>query len=258
MDDPVERARVRWPALRASDALRARVQDKLRALPEGARDPERLDELVLACACAEQQPGALLAFEREYLAQVPRWLFRFHVEAALLDELLQSLRERLFVGDGQRAARVDEYSGKGPLGAWVRVLAVRLAIDLRRRAAVRAGTSAEPAVIAVAPSSEASYVKARYLPALQAALDAAARTLTSEQRTLLRAHFVEGATFDELAAAHGIHRATVWRKIAAARDAVVCAVRLSLQESSTVAPADFDSILRTVYSQLDFSFSRPS
>jgi RNA polymerase sigma-70 factor (ECF subfamily) len=258
VDDPVEHARVRWPALRASETLRGPVQDKIRALAEGACDAERQDELVLACACAEQQPGALLAFEREYLVHVPRWVARLNPDAALLDELLQSLRERLFVGDDRRAARIGEYAGKGPLGAWLRVLAVRLTIDLRRRAQVRAAASVDRAPIAVAASSEAAYVKARYLADLQAAINGAARTLSAQQRALLRAHFVEGATFDELAAAHGINPATVWRRIAAARDAVVEAVRRALQESGRVLPADFDSILRTVHSQLDFSFSHSS
>jgi len=254
MEDLVERARVRWPALRASATLRARLSEKVLALPPGVRDPARLDELVLACACAEQQEAALLAFEREYLRQVPRWLGRFRLGAALLDEHLQSLRERLFVGDGGRAPRVAEYAGKGPLGAWLRVLAVRLAIDLRRREAAVA--TVEPTEIAVAPSSESSYVKSRYRVALQAAIDGAARSLTPEQRTLLRDHFVEGATFDELAAAHGINRVTVWRRIAAARDTVIEATRRALKESTQVEPADFDSILRTVHSQLDLSFSR--
>jgi RNA polymerase sigma-70 factor (ECF subfamily) len=254
VEDAVERACLRWPTLRAGETLRARLRDKMTALPERAREPERLEELVLACACAEQQPAALLAFEREYLAQVPRWLARFRPTPDLLDELLQTLRERLFVGDGERPARIGEYAGKGPLGAWLRVLSVRLAIDLARRAPPSdAGVEALPASGA---SSEAGYIKARYRAALQAAIDEAARRLSPEQRALLRAHFVERKTFDELAAALGINKATVWRKVSAAREVIVEATRQALQEGSAVSPADFDSILRTVHSQLDLSFSR--
>ena len=44
----------------------------------------------------------------------------------------QRLRERLFVGSDGEPARLASYSGRGPLGTWVRIAAIRLALNLRR------------------------------------------------------------------------------------------------------------------------------
>src|SRR5215831_16835596 len=88
-----------------------------------------LRDLYLACACSQNLPGAIETFARVYLSQVPDYLARSAPDASLIDDVRQLLCDKLFVGD---ARKINTYSGRGALGAWVRMLAVRACLDLRR------------------------------------------------------------------------------------------------------------------------------
>src|SRR5215218_6255220 len=85
-------------------------------------------DLFLAVACAAQLPAAVSQFERAFLAPVPRQLGRVALTSHEEDELQQQLRVKLLVGP---SPKILEYKGSGPLGAWVRVCALRLALDLK-------------------------------------------------------------------------------------------------------------------------------
>jgi DNA-directed RNA polymerase specialized sigma24 family protein len=78
-------------------------------------------------------------------------------------------------------------------------------------------------------------------------INGAIRSLSADQRNLLRAHFIDGATFDQLAVMYGMHKVTVWRKIANARDSVVEATRKAMDRETAIPASDFDSILRAVF-----------
>jgi RNA polymerase sigma-70 factor (ECF subfamily) len=108
-------------------------------------------------------------------------------------------------------------------------------------------------MISTNATSDAIYVKRRYRAVLQEAINRALAKLSDEQRTLLRRHFADGATFDALAAAAGVHKVTVWRQIAAVRDLIVGSMRNALGVGEVVGSREFESILRTVQSQLDVS-----
>ena len=59
---------------------------------------------------------------------------RIDSSSQFVDEVKQGLRERLLVGPPPRIA---EYSGSGPLGGWLRVVSVRLAITFNDTVACR-------------------------------------------------------------------------------------------------------------------------
>src|SRR5262249_6666284 len=129
-------------------------------------------------------------------------------------------------------------------------------IDMQRgRTELPTDSALEDAATSVS-GADSEYVKRRYAMLLQAAITRAIATLPSEQRALLRLHFAEKRTLDELGAKFGNHPATVWRKIAAARSAIVGRTRQILREDASMATADFNSILRTVHSQLNISLSQ--
>jgi hypothetical protein len=48
------------------------------------------------------------------------------------DELRQNVRERLFLGTPDAPPRIASYSGEGDLRHWVRVVAMRAALNLTR------------------------------------------------------------------------------------------------------------------------------
>src|SRR4051812_18583894 len=98
-------------------------------LPAAARGPD----LYLACACATRVRGALEAFDRAHLAQVGAHIARLTPTPAFVDEVRQEVRDKLYVGRDGAAPKIAEYDGRGALASWVRVIAIRAAIDLRRQ-----------------------------------------------------------------------------------------------------------------------------
>src|SRR5581483_4498624 len=89
-------------------------------------------DLYLACACARGVPAALAALDRAVLLRVPAFICRVSTDAAFADEVRQQLRERLLVAPPGGAPKIAEYGGAGALHAWVRVAALRTALNLRR------------------------------------------------------------------------------------------------------------------------------
>jgi hypothetical protein len=63
-------------------------------------------------------------------------------------------------------------------------------------------------------------------------------------------------TIDELAPAHRVHRATIARWLDSARKQVLSATRSMLVSRHSLDPAEADSILRAVRSQIDLSLTR--
>jgi RNA polymerase sigma-70 factor (ECF subfamily) len=172
--------------------------------------------------------------------------------AALIDEVKQSLREKLFVGRGGGQPKIVEYDGRGALSSWVRVMALRVAIDLRRGSpdvnpVPRWRETPTPADL------ETGYLKQRYREAFNAAFRGALAALDREQRELFRLHFVDGLTLDQLAARAGVHRATIARKMAAAREVVADEARRRLGEALGASEAELASLAGVMRSQIELS-----
>ena len=140
----------------------------------------------------------------------------------------------------------------------MRVAALRLAIDLRRRSPDpvedperdEQGTS----------DPELRYLKLRYREAFNDAFRGAVAALDAEQRALLQRHFVEGHTLEQLAAKAGVHRATIARRIAAAREAVADEARRRLGAALGASESELASLAGVMRSQIDLGLrglSRP-
>ncbi len=127
----------------------------------------------------------------------------------------RSLPRGVFVWVDGVAPRIASYSGRGALGAWVRVAAVRVGLRLteQRRAPMPTIESA------LSTDPELDYVRSRYKSSFSQALTEGLATLSPEERNLLRLHFVDGLTIDGLAPFFGVHRATAARRLADARQA---------------------------------------
>jgi RNA polymerase sigma-70 factor (ECF subfamily) len=209
-------------------------------------------DLYLACACAAGSQRAIAALEARYFREIDHALGRLHANASLIDDVKQRVRQQLFVGE---APGIANYSGSGQLRRWIRVIAVR-ALH-RMRGSNRNEIAVEDHVIDALPDSAASpellHLKQHYREAFRAAFAAAMTSLSSEERVLLRQHFVDGLNIDELAALHRVHRATAARWLAQAREKIAEQTRKLLMNQIKTPKADFDSILRLVQSQLDLS-----
>src|SRR5262245_56564611 len=196
-----ETARAAWPQVElARDAFAVHVRSKLApaAAPE---DVERLDAagLYLACACAHGIASALAEFDLHLLGKVPAFLARIQGSSALPDEVRQILRERLLVAGAGESPRIATYAGDGPLAAWVRVAAVRTALNLLEKMDERLGHDSraiQAAAAATTPEQDVSESDQQRM--FREVLAQAVSALPAQQRTALRLHFADGLTGDEI------------------------------------------------------------
>src|SRR5688500_14031830 len=126
----LEAARARWPEVTVD------VADLARHLAALAIDtlpvPPHAADLVLACACARGDRAAVAVFAREMAPVMRSAARRIDDSADFADEVAQAAGERLLVARDQLPPRIAEYAGQGALAAWVRVAAMRIAMNLLR------------------------------------------------------------------------------------------------------------------------------
>src|SRR5262249_23530321 len=136
----VAEGRAAWPDLTvaARDLVALVARHMTPDVAEAGLDGLRPADLYLACACAHGVPGAVAAFDRDYMKEVDVALARMRIGPPRLADVKQLVRQRLFVGGGTAgtptsAGKISEYGGRGDLRRWVRSVAVRTCLnDLRK------------------------------------------------------------------------------------------------------------------------------
>ena len=250
-------AREAWPLLGVNDAEYVRYVAERAPGGEASRLSElHAADVYLACACASGNEGAIAALDRHYLAKLPPLLVRTGTQRAAADEVVQSLRERLFV-PGKRTARITQYSGRGPLGGWLRVVATRAASTLRRDETTRAAVAydAGPPAALHCVDPELAAIQRRYGGAFNQAFKDAFASLTTEERSALRLYFVDGLNIEHIGHALGLSRATVGRRMITARERLLEETLRLLGERLHATPTELESLLGVVRSKLEVSLA---
>jgi RNA polymerase sigma-70 factor (ECF subfamily) len=213
--------------------------------------------MALASDCARNIPGAIARFEAVYAAEIRIVHSRMRGYKPALDELAQVVRVKLFAGE---SPRIREYRGIGSLKNWVRVVATRTLIEM-----VRATKDAESideheggVLPLTAPDDdpEMAYLKRRYAAEVKVAFEDAARELGPEDRNVLREHYARGLSIDQIAAVHGVHRATAARRLVAARDSVLAVTRRILMTRLRLSRSELESVVRMVESRMHVTAER--
>ncbi|SET86690.1 sigma-70 family RNA polymerase sigma factor [Stigmatella erecta] len=252
---------------RARATFEVPEEDFLRALvrhvPPAGEDLAALqavhaEELALALGCAVGHPVALAEFDQRFGASLRAALKRVDPSPAFLDEALQAVRERLFLRQERSAPKIATYAGTGSLSAWVRTVALRVALNLRLRATpevpmderLASGLSAQE------PGPELALLKSQYREAFQQSFRAALGTLSAQETNVLRLHFVSGLSLDRLGEMYQVHRATIARWVARAREQLLHATQRELQARLTVDAHELHQILELVRSQLAITLTR--
>lgn len=246
VDDLLARARADHPAVWVEDAV---FLAHVESVAEGKdRAALHAGDLYLACACARGVADAIAIVERDHITRIREFVAGVETSAAQVEEIAQQLRTRIFV-DG----RIASYSGIGSLGGWIRVAAVRLAHDLGRSERAHANRQqVDPGAI----DPELGYLKQVYGAAVSSAVQAAFETLDSESRGLLKMHYVDGLTIEQVGTAFGKSRATSARMLAAARQVLLDNIRERLVRTIGVRDDEADSLVDFVRSRLDLSLTR--
>jgi RNA polymerase sigma-70 factor (ECF subfamily) len=136
----------------------------------------------------------------------------------------------------------------------VQVAATRIALNLRRGQARR--DDGPPPEATPVPAGDAAYAKAEHREHVRRALEDAAAALPVRDRTLLRMHFVERASIDDIAAVYRVHRATAARWVNAARTTLIEQSRDRFLAISQLEPEDTAGLASFVESQLTLSLDR--
>ena len=253
-------AEARWPGVTAD--LRRFVAHWASQLAraddlDAAIDQIHLPDLYLAFACAEGDPAALrhLGLLLNAVAGAVRSV---DASPSFVDEILQRLRTRVLVPDEGQAARILDYAGRGSLENWLRAGALRLALNARRDA--RRGPDPLPDASlwepAAAPEERTlELLRGKYAAEFGRALREAFASLEPGERNVLRLHFMEGMSLNQIAAMYQVNKSTISRRMARARETLLQRTRAQLERALELPAAELDSLLEQLGPKLDVSLS---
>ncbi|HUJ59825.1 MAG TPA: hypothetical protein VLX92_15080 [Kofleriaceae bacterium] len=251
-------ARDAWPGVdvtleRFASELRRRLGDDLTA----AVVPTLCTgDLYLAIACMDGSDRAAAALERDHFSEVDHAARKLRATDDQAKDIRGTLHRLLFTSEPERRAGLAEYTGRGNLRGYLRVIATRELIKVINRA--RKEVAIEPVLerLEVERAPELSVLRARHGADIQASLRAALDALGERDRALLRYSLVDGLNVDRIGELYGVHRATAARWIAAARDALADHVRGEVAARLAIDKREVDSLIELVRSRIDVSLER--
>ncbi|HEY3806766.1 MAG TPA: hypothetical protein VGL61_29385 [Kofleriaceae bacterium] len=247
----IARARAAWPKLQGDEpAFRAR----LAAIPEAELVGLDAAGVWLALACVSNEAAALAALEHDLLPALRPALAKIGLDAAGIDEVFQIMRADLLAPRPDAPPRLANYSGRGSLGGWLRTVAVRTGLRLRR-STPRHDELSENTPGTIADDPELMYLKKTFGDAFNTAFGEALAALPAQDRLLLKQRFRFHMGVEELGTLHGVHAGTISRRVASAREALADATRAAMMRRLGVDRADVSSILRLIHSELEITLS---
>jgi RNA polymerase sigma-70 factor (ECF subfamily) len=250
-------ARRAWPGIEVPPA---RFYAHLAEIDEAAGD-RHTNDLYLALACVSGSPEALAAFDAHCGPELATILRRSRGGRLQLDDVRQMVHERLFVAQAGAEPKIATYTGRSSLRAWFRVVVTRLVLNAVTRGPKDLPAAEDDSVLLDGladgdPNVEIGHMKALYASELRSVFPIAFGRLSVHERMLLRQRYLDGLSHDEISTAHGVHRATVKRQLARARDELAGAIRELLKERLRVSDAELESILRLLQSNFHITMQR--
>ena len=80
--------------------------------------------------------------------------------------------------------------------------------------------------------------------------------LDESGRTILRLHYIDGLTMDQLARLYKTQRSTIARRVAEAREKILEATESLLRDENRLSPSAVASVIRQAKSRLDVTITR--
>ena len=190
---------------------------------------------------------------------VGRYVASVDASPPFVDELSQLLRDKLFIGSDESTAKILDYSGRGPLGGWLRVAAVRTARNMKREANARPRTiDEEHARLLASPHAnpELLYLKGHYGREFREAMEASLTALSAREQTILRLHYVEALSSGAIAKLYGVSGAAVRAWVGDIRATVLLETRKRLAATLRIANDELGDLMALVESRFDLTLSR--
>lgn len=247
------RGRIAWPGSGISEPQFAGHVTSLDV--DRAALLEHGSDLYLACGCALGDAASLDDFGQQILSRVGIFVARFDLAPHQVDEVRQRVGMKLLVGAKPGIAR---YRGQGPLRAWIRVTAVRVAIDVIGSGGIDHAVDGALLDVLVSTDENPELAAARNLhrQQLQTSLEAALHALEAREKTLLRLYVVDGLNIEAIGAIYCVHRATIARWLVAIRGKILEGVRRTLAVRASVSPSELRSLAGLLQSEIRLSARR--
>lgn len=249
--------RATWPSLHfdeheLSEFLASEYSgSQLQALSEA-----RIGDMLMAHLCGKGNPGALALFDQEYLARIPAMLAHMKLGSAAIDEIKQIVRMKLLVAASGEEPKIAGYASRGKLDGLVQVVATRAAISLQRR--VKPTSDQEELVAIPGPTYDLGLhcLKESYHEAFGECFEQAVSALSRRDRNLMRLHLLDKLPLEQLASMYLVHRATVVRWLAKAREQLFDDTQERLSQRLQIDATEFASLMKLIASRLDVSVER--
>lgn len=257
----IESARRTWPGA-AVDLHQFVAQLARRMIPSKRVDEWLADvhaaDLYLCCGCASGDSQSIATFEQTVLPQVVPAIASIDPSPTFVADAKQQVRQKLLVPSDGRPPKISEYAGFGPLAHWLRAVALRTALNLRRAHNREEALASDDQLLelpAQVNDLELEYLKTRYRKDFSEAFRKAVEILSPQDRNVLRLHFVDGLSLSQVGSAYQADKSTVSRWIAKSRLMLLEQTRQDLAQRLRLDTKELDSLMNLVNSQLDVSIS---
>lgn len=175
----------------------------------------RIDELALARGCVAGNDTAWEIFLTRFREKLYLSALRIAREDSAARELADTLYADLWgtnVRDGERVSKLASYTGRGSLEGWLRTVLAQEYVNRYRRTKrlVSLDEESEEGIQFRAPDPEPIPVADQ---PLSQATDEALAALSSEDRLILGAYYLDGRTLADIARMLGVHESTISRKL---------------------------------------------
>jgi RNA polymerase sigma-70 factor (ECF subfamily) len=112
------------------------------------------------------------------------------------------------------------------------------------------------AALPAAGDVELEFIKRQYRAGFKRAFLEALSSLESREQNLLRQHFLDDLSIDQLGALYRVHRSTVARWIGKAQEVLLTRTKRALMKQMKVSRSECDSIVRIAQSQLHITLRK--
>src|ERR1700721_2394250 len=209
---------------RSGESLAAVLCDvAAKYLPAGATQTEvetflltlRIEELALARACAAGHNVAWEVFLTRYREKLYQSALRIAREDSAARDLADSIYAELYgtaTREGKRISKLASFTGRGSLEGWLRTVLAQEFVNRYRRTKRLVSLDEEieeGAQFAAREPEPSSSGDSR----VESCTDEALAALSSEDRLVLAAYYLDGRTLAEVARMVGVHESTISRKV---------------------------------------------
>jgi RNA polymerase sigma-70 factor, ECF subfamily len=208
-----------------------------------------LDEVALACACAEGVDAAWDHFVREYRPVLYRAADAIDPSGAAR-ELADSLYAELYglrETDGERRSHFRYFHGRSTLATWLRAVLSQRRIDRVRRDARVVPLPDDEAAAASPPSlADVGSKWLVYVELMRRLVTAAVVALPARDRLRLRCYYAQQLTLAQIGTLLREHEATVSRQLTRTRRSVRLHVETALRQDEGMKEGEIEECFAAV------------